>query len=148
MPAQFRKLGHDRFLPHRYCPPSSYGSTVRTILSRYQARRWTNPVIAVRFPAGPTHFSLLLCPCMSGAPPRLILNRYRGLFLREIKLHGAWSWPFILISSSIENVLNYTSTPRHAFMVWCLTLRRLMSYIYGAPILDVSRSHTTTQHSR
>ena len=26
-----------------------------------------------------------------------------------------------------------------------LTLRRLMSYIYGAPILDVSRSHTTTQ---
>ena len=34
-----------------------------------------------------------------------------------------------------------------------LTLRRLMSYIYiyiyiyGAPILDVSRSHTTTQQS-
>ena len=37
-----------------------------------------------------------------------------------------------------------------------LTLRLLMSYIYiyiytyiyGAPILDVSRSHTTTRHSR
>ena len=29
-----------------------------------------------------------------------------------------------------------------------LTLRRLMSCIYEAPILDVSRSHTTTQHSR
>jgi hypothetical protein len=29
-----------------------------------------------------------------------------------------------------------------------LTLRLLMSYIYGAPILDVSSSHTTTQHSR
>ena len=29
-----------------------------------------------------------------------------------------------------------------------LTFRRLMSYIYKAPILDVSRSHTTTQHSR
>ena len=29
-----------------------------------------------------------------------------------------------------------------------LTLRLLMSYIYGAHILDVSRSHTTTQHSR
>ena len=29
-----------------------------------------------------------------------------------------------------------------------LTFRRLMSYIYGAPILDVSRSHTTKQHSR
>ena len=38
-----------------------------------------------------------------------------------------------------------------AVMTWVgttLTLRRLMSYIYGAPILDVSRSHTTTQHSR
>ena len=29
-----------------------------------------------------------------------------------------------------------------------LTLRLLMSYIYGEPILDVSSSHTTTQHSR
>ena len=29
-----------------------------------------------------------------------------------------------------------------------LTLGLLMSYIYGAPILNVSRSHTTTQHSR
>ena len=31
-----------------------------------------------------------------------------------------------------------------------LTFKRLMSYIYiyGAPILDVSRSHTTTQHTR
>ena len=32
--------------------------------------------------------------------------------------------------------------------VQLLTFRRQMSYIYGAPILDVSRSHTTTQHSR
>ena len=29
-----------------------------------------------------------------------------------------------------------------------LTFRLLMSYIHGAPILDVSRSHTKTQHSR
>ena len=29
-----------------------------------------------------------------------------------------------------------------------LTLRLLMPYTYGAPILDVSRSHTTTHHSR
>ena len=35
-------------------------------------------------------------------------------------------------------------------MVKSLTLRLPMSYIYiyGAPSLDVSRSHTTTQHSR
>ena len=36
----------------------------------------------------------------------------------------------------------------HRFITCRLILRRLMSYIYGAPILDVSRSHTTTQHSR
>jgi hypothetical protein len=29
-----------------------------------------------------------------------------------------------------------------------LILRLLMSYIYGAPILDVFRSNTTTHHSR
>ena len=29
-----------------------------------------------------------------------------------------------------------------------LHVSRIMSYIHGAPILDVSRSHTTTQHSR
>jgi len=29
-----------------------------------------------------------------------------------------------------------------------LILRLLMSYIYGAHILDVSRSHTTTHHSQ
>ena len=29
-----------------------------------------------------------------------------------------------------------------------LTIRLLMSYIFGAPILDVSKSHTTRHHSR
>ena len=31
---------------------------------------------------------------------------------------------------------------------YSLTFRLLMSYIYGAHVLDVSRSHTTTHHSR
>ena len=39
-------------------------------------------------------------------------------------------------------------TGNKLYRLYCLTLRRLTSYIYGAPILDVSRSHTTTQHSR
>jgi len=43
----------------------------------------------------------------------------------------------------------YEDIQLEKYKLW-LTLRRLMSYIYiyGAPILDVSRSHTTTQHSR
>ena len=42
----------------------------------------------------------------------------------------------------------YRETHNPVPKLCCLTLRWLMSYIYGAPILDVSRSHTTTQHSR
>ena len=37
---------------------------------------------------------------------------------------------------------------RYQLVLLRLTLRSLTLYIYGAPILDVSRSHTTTQHSR
>ena len=36
----------------------------------------------------------------------------------------------------------------HQVVHLSLTRRLLMSYVYGAPILDVSRSHTTTHHSR
>ena len=39
-------------------------------------------------------------------------------------------------------------TERHTNSTFTLTLRWLMSYIYGAPNLNVSRSHTTMQHSR
>ena len=53
----------------------------------------------------------------------------------------------------LVEALRYTPKGRGFDSRWChwkfsLTLRRLMSYISGAPILDVSRSHTTTQHSR
>ena len=50
-------------------------------------------------------------------------------------------------SSGALKTVSATSGISHA-VKYRLTLRRLMSYIYGAPILDVSRSHTTTQHSR
>ena len=42
----------------------------------------------------------------------------------------------------------YRFPERRAELVSFLTLRSLALYIYGAPILDVSRSHRTTQHSR
>jgi len=72
----------------------------------------------------------------------------------------------IVKQSNIPNPLNAELNPicyllallAHHFLhvsrirVKSLTLRLLMSYIYiyiyRAPILDVSRSHTTTQHSR
>ena len=59
-----------------------------------------------------------------------------------------WNW-----RQQVRPRCRYQSTKPSIVTSWktvsvILTLRWLMSYIYGAPILDVSRSHTTTQHSR
>ena len=51
-------------------------------------------------------------------------------------------------SSNINYDVSYQSNGSYFTVRHTLTLRLLMSYIYGAPILDVSRSHTTTHHSR
>ena len=72
--------------------------------------------------------------------------------------------PVLYIGRKVLNPLNPKLNPicyllallAHHFLhvsrirVKSLTLRLLISYtyIYGAPILDVSRSQTTTQHSR
>jgi len=94
-------------------------------------------------------------------------------FLTSIRLHDWWSrlcipysgtsWELLREMKCLINPLSPELNPicyllallgAHHFLhvsrirVKSLTFRRLMSYIYGAPILDVSRSHTTTQHSR
>ena len=51
----------------------------------------------------------------------------------------------------VSHMMLHKLNSLYAVTLWSLnvlTLRWLMSYIYGAPTLDVSRSHTTTQHSR
>jgi hypothetical protein len=59
-----------------------------------------------------------------------------------------------LLSCELNPICYLLTLLAHDFLhvsrirVKSLTLRLLISYIYGAPILDVSRSHTTTQHSR
>ena len=59
-----------------------------------------------------------------------------------------WQWIMSNPDHACTHAHTQTYIITHAKLSICLTLRRLMSYIYGAPILDVSRSHTTTQHSR
>ena len=60
-------------------------------------------------------------------------------------IKNTWGCTSIHCTFKIQCLTTQNDTP--ALPLW-LTLRRLMSYTYGAPILDVSRSHTTTQHSR
>ena len=56
---------------------------------------------------------------------------------------------FLFFIQSVFWGASQVAYPRHnAWVRQPLTLRSLTLYIYGAPILDVSRSHTTTQHSR
>ena len=65
-----------------------------------------------------------------------------------------WSFTFNPLKRELNPVCYLLVLLAHHFLhvsrirVKSLTIRLLMSYIYGAPILDVSRSHTTTQHSR
>jgi hypothetical protein len=88
-------------------------------------------------------FSLILFQLQTAA--RLIvigLFVYKCMFffttLKAEKFSSAW-----LATYKLAYVRRDKSTIK-----FYSTLRLLMSYIYGAPILDVSRSHTTTQHSR
>jgi hypothetical protein len=66
----------------------------------------------------------------------------------------AWTTEFNPLNPELNFICYLLALLAHHFLhvsrirVKSLTLRPLMSYIYGAHILDVSRSHTTTQHSR
>ena len=87
-----------------------------------------------------------------------------GYFHSCITMHGLMNVKYYKdLDTRLFNPLNPELNPicyllallgAHHFLhvsrirVKSLILRRLMSYIYGAPILDVSRSHATTQHSR
>ena len=74
----------------------------------------------------------------------------KSLVLRQMGLKNYWLNPlnpelnlicYLLALLGAHHFLHVSRT-----RVKLLTLRLLMSNIYGVPILDVSRSHTTTQH--
>ena len=134
-----------------------------------------NPGIVVRFPAGARRFSLRQKrPEWLWGTLILLFKRCHRLFPYAYREDDKSP----VSSDKVENERSYTSASPYTIelniteisvrykirlvefihntaqaslwpKIWrWLTLRRLMSYIYGAPILDVSRSHTTTQHSR
>ena len=70
--------------------------------------------------------------------------------------HAGFFWVINALNPELNPICYLLALLAHHFLhvsrirVKSLTLRLLMSYIYiyGAPIIDVFRSHTTTQHSR
>ena len=111
------------------------------------------------------NFTIYSYGLQSATPCRPVVGEGRGvekLYPRILYLDTTWSC-VVYFTSAQFNPLSPELNPicyllalllAHYFLhvsrirVKSLTFRRLMSYIYGAPILDVSRSHTTTQHSR
>jgi len=84
-----------------------------------------------------------------------IIRIYKWINWEVICGNHSWEWKFTKFSIEISTgskLINFIPQQRTQSVSTqrtnCLTLRWLMSYIYAAPILDVSRSHTTTQHSR
>ena len=79
-----------------------------------------------------------------------VINERRNRFVAYIVIISTFNTlnaelnPICYLLALLAHHLLHVSRIR----VKSLTLRLLMSYIYGAPILDVSRSHTTTHHSR
>ena len=96
-----------------------------------------------------SHFSPLILP-LTTLRYRFCCSWLCGLFYFSVRL--------CLIFNPLKPELNpicyLLALLAHHFLhvsrirVKSLTIRLLMSYTYGTPILDVSRSHTTTQHSR
>ena len=112
----------------------------------------------------PLRFKALICTVV---PPSVTLSFSSGNWRIKNKIIGSLISFYILgvnlcgivfnpLNTELNSICYLLALLAHHFLhvsrirVKSLTLRLLMSYIYiyGAPILDVSRSHTTTQHSR
>jgi len=101
---------------------------------------------------------LKFCTCYRVAP-KFSVRDFFHVTLLEPRV-SRWFLDFRKVYETLDyNLVQATGCTAEMYsrFAWCLqaisryvplTLRLLMSYIYGAPILDVSRSHTTTHHSR
>jgi len=123
---------------------------------RYQNRRLGS---YPRFRAGTPNWSFVfdpagrLCYYWSMVVSLAFLYNFWVIIYRFAfqEINGQWLRSACSVVVTKHTLVGSVFVPiLHFDELWLLTLRQLMFYIYiyGAPILDVSRSHTTTQHSR
>ena len=87
------------------------------------------------------------------------VTQMKFMSIKQLEQNGALTL-FNPLNPELNPIYYLLALLAHHFLhvsrirVKSLTIKLLMSYIYiyiyiyGAPILDVSRSHTTTQHSQ
>ena len=140
------------------CPVSNIQlQTAQFVFVRYKDFKRTKVPVFYRIPSLITtftrHWTSLLATWINILTPSLLLLMSFSMYARlpndlnplNPELNPIW----YLLALLAHHFLHVSR-----IRVKSLTLRLLMSYIYiylyiyGAPILDVSRSHTTTQHSR
>jgi len=110
-------------------------------------------ILTVQTPLQITWSSILYACCSYFPPLSTVVSS-----AEKTRIQRPW-----IIDSVLNGLQQVKWKPNHQFHIQMLknislafikigplTLRLLMSYIYiyGAPILDVSRSYTTTHHSR
>jgi len=100
--------------------------------------------------------SLVVCDCVALASVKFthLDQQFMNQVTRRKSVVAGYCILFNPLNPELNPICYLLALLAHHFLhvsrirVKLLTIRLLMSYIYGAPILDVSRSHTTTQHSR
>ena len=121
-------------------PPGIDPLTLQPVVSRYTD--WaTRPTYSesTKFESLPKHqLSLYIS---------VVFMSFQGKVLIKHQIR-ALSLPFTPFPIRFSLSSNHSELCNSNLLTSSLTLKLLMSYIYGAPILDVSRSHTTTHHSR
>ena len=147
----------------QYTAVCAIPSKCRKVSVQYTAVR-AIPSVCSRRPTEAPFQTALLAPHLKGILYRLYKSELCLAKCKTLYLVGLFSVVFSTNFTTVHfNPLNPEINPicyllallgAHHFLhvsrvrVKLLTFKLLMSYIYGAPILDVSRSHTTTQHSR
>jgi len=143
-PLQFSTLNTSQHAPFVYVSITPYPAVVSQYFVAIKQKHYCRQFCIQRVPKSLCSWTTVALHCADSLlvqqmKPADTHGQYKNSVLlgyKERKLSEVW------------NIITFMVFECLYVCLLCLTLRLLMSYIYGAPILDLSSSHTTTHHSR